>query len=338
MSNLLVFSRNILTFSGGAEQSLLRVIGQNKHKFKNIVICGLSDDNNINNIRKFPFACHIHALPDSSLYLKKLPYVEYVFRRSGIKVELDQLVKDFDIDEIWSQNLLSPIISKFEIRKKVFLRDESSIGLRPIYKKGVSLLPAIMYRIFDFPFFCIYKVDLSNLYKTAESIVSNSKWMAAVLKSRYSRDSEINYPDINVDELKASYNSGDRTLDKIVSIGSEEVKGFNTVVKLSKLFPDEQFVVYSKNAVNIPLPKNLKILPWCNDRSEPYRNAKLVLVPSLWNEAFGRVALEAKTLGIKVIVSNKGGLPEAVDYDEESIAIEFNDYVQVINKSKLCAG
>jgi len=35
-----------------------------------------------------------------------------------------------------------------------------------------------------------------------------------------------------------------------------------------------------------------------------------LLVPSKWNEAFGRVVLEAKYFGVNVITSDKGGLPE----------------------------
>jgi len=39
---------------------------------------------------------------------------------------------------------------------------------------------------------------------------------------------------------------------------------------------------------------------------------KLVLVPSLWPEPFGRVALEAISQGTPVVASNKGGLPEII--------------------------
>lgn len=37
-----------------------------------------------------------------------------------------------------------------------------------------------------------------------------------------------------------------------------------------------------------------------------------LLVPSIWEEAYGRVATEAQVSGIPVIASNRGGLPEAV--------------------------
>lgn len=43
-----------------------------------------------------------------------------------------------------------------------------------------------------------------------------------------------------------------------------------------------------------------------------YELSKLVLIPSLWNETFGRVAAEAMLNGIPVIASNRGSLPEVV--------------------------
>lgn len=42
------------------------------------------------------------------------------------------------------------------------------------------------------------------------------------------------------------------------------------------------------------------------------RLASVVIMPSRWEEPFGRVALEALSMGTPVIVSDKGGLPEIV--------------------------
>ncbi|MGH6657868.1 MAG: glycosyltransferase family 4 protein, partial [Actinocrinis sp.] len=43
------------------------------------------------------------------------------------------------------------------------------------------------------------------------------------------------------------------------------------------------------------------------------RASALVVVPSLWPEVFGRVALEALQTGRAVVASRVGGLPELVD-------------------------
>lgn len=43
-----------------------------------------------------------------------------------------------------------------------------------------------------------------------------------------------------------------------------------------------------------------------------YAEARVVLVPSQWEEAWGRVASEAQVSGIPVLASDRGGLPESV--------------------------
>ena len=46
---------------------------------------------------------------------------------------------------------------------------------------------------------------------------------------------------------------------------------------------------------------------------EIYQNIDILIVPSLWNEPFGRIVPEANSYGIPVFVTNKGGLPELVE-------------------------
>jgi glycosyltransferase involved in cell wall biosynthesis len=41
-------------------------------------------------------------------------------------------------------------------------------------------------------------------------------------------------------------------------------------------------------------------------------SSSIVVVPSIWPEPFGRVALEANCLGVPVVASRIGGLPEIV--------------------------
>ena len=43
-----------------------------------------------------------------------------------------------------------------------------------------------------------------------------------------------------------------------------------------------------------------------------YATARLLLAPSVWEEAYGRVVPEAQISGIPVLASDRGGLPQAV--------------------------
>ena len=55
--------------------------------------------------------------------------------------------------------------------------------------------------------------------------------------------------------------------------------------------------------------------------------AKTIIVPSIWNEAFGRVVVEAKQFSCNIIISDKGGLKEALGaYNNGRVAHSFDDY------------
>jgi glycosyltransferase involved in cell wall biosynthesis len=57
---------------------------------------------------------------------------------------------------------------------------------------------------------------------------------------------------------------------------------------------------------------NVSVMANTNDPREFYRLSKIVLMPSLWRESFGRVAAEAMLNGIPVLASNRGALPETL--------------------------
>jgi hypothetical protein len=46
-------------------------------------------------------------------------------------------------------------------------------------------------------------------------------------------------------------------------------------------------------------------------QEDVWKEIKVLLVPSLWYEAWGMVAVEAQFCGIPVLSSNSGGLPES---------------------------
>ena len=54
-----------------------------------------------------------------------------------------------------------------------------------------------------------------------------------------------------------------------------------------------------------------RFLGWI-EPSKAYKQADIVIVPSLWEEPFGRTAIEAMSYGIPVIASNIGGLKNIV--------------------------
>ncbi len=58
--------------------------------------------------------------------------------------------------------------------------------------------------------------------------------------------------------------------------------------------------------------RNITMMPFTPNPGDFYPITKLLLMPSLWNESFGLVAVEAMLNGIPVLASNRGALPETI--------------------------
>jgi len=100
-----------------------------------------------------------------------------------------------------------------------------------------------------------------------------------------------------------------------------EEKGCWPLLKAAKNLPHIQFKIVGSG------PEEKKMKCWAIDTPnvefvgfksgedlwQIYRGARCVVVPSLWQEVFGMVALEAMAAGKPVIASNIGGLPEVID-------------------------
>ena len=71
---------------------------------------------------------------------------------------------------------------------------------------------------------------------------------------------------------------------------------------------DQSYLDYLKNKYS-----NKAIYHGYIEQSKLFGYIDLLIVPSLWNEPFGRTIIEAMNYGIPCIGSNKGGIPELID-------------------------
>jgi glycosyltransferase involved in cell wall biosynthesis len=98
------------------------------------------------------------------------------------------------------------------------------------------------------------------------------------------------------------------------------VKGVDIAVGVAQRRPDVPFVFVESWELNPlrrarlkrRLPPNVRYRPPVADMREVYAETKIVLVPSRWAEAWGRVVSEAQLSGIPALASDRGGLPESV--------------------------
>jgi glycosyltransferase involved in cell wall biosynthesis len=95
------------------------------------------------------------------------------------------------------------------------------------------------------------------------------------------------------------------------------VKGIAVFLDLARSLPEVRFAAVptwgttpADLAALAALP-NVTLLPPADDVDSIYARTRVLLMPSLWQEAFGVTAVEAMLRGLPVLASDVGGLPEA---------------------------
>jgi len=90
------------------------------------------------------------------------------------------------------------------------------------------------------------------------------------------------------------------------------MKGEGIFLQLAKAEPNQKFIYFSRDNKRYAL-SNVEYGGWASSANELFGAMDLLIVPSVWSEPFGRIAPEAISSGLPVLVSDKGGLPETVD-------------------------
>ena len=322
------------SFSGGAEKSILQELKKYQKNGYNIsVIC--FDEYyprgkfNIDGISGINYGLKLQFPP-------VLRFYSLLFNKKYICKILNEHVNDIKGRMVLTQTLIAPIVADFCIKQNIkyiyYLRDELHLNEFHNYEVGVRKVLKTIKTVIEYPAIQYYKAKNIIALKNAYKIISNSKYMHNLLKKKYGLDSEIIYPEICFSHL-------DKTAMKkenqkyITFIGGENaMKGYDIVLKIAKKMPDEKFLIvgpYNKKFKK----RNILFMPYQKDVMEIYKVSKLILMPSRWNEAFGRVVLEANYLGIPVITSDRGGLPEA-NNNRELIISDLENIGKWVKKIK----
>jgi glycosyltransferase involved in cell wall biosynthesis len=103
----------------------------------------------------------------------------------------------------------------------------------------------------------------------------------------------------------------------VLMINPCQVKGIGIFVELARRFQDYPFAALAGWGTTtadrraLELLKNVQLMESVENIEEALAQARVLLMPSLWYEGFGLIAMEAMLRGIPVISSDSGGLLEA---------------------------
>jgi len=147
--------------------------------------------------------------------------------------------------------------------------------------------------------------------------IANSQFTADKYRKAYGVNPTVIYPFVALEKYRT-----DSSRKNITFINPHPEKGRDIAIKIAQLCPDIPFVFVEgwklSDEARDELTQKLSALPNVKfvssqtDMRRIFGTCKILLAPSMVEEAFGRVATEAHASGIPVIASNRGGLPEAV--------------------------
>ena len=160
-----------------------------------------------------------------------------------------------------------------------------------------------------------------NLLLSLDKIIFVSKWVQdrffIDLDKKLSDKTEIVYPSIY------KINKPNKKDKRITFVGKLNIsKGYDiykdAITKILDEFKDwkaysigdeerKRPIITHGNHKELGFLKHKEVLKFLN-------KSEIAVVPSRWEEPFGRTALESSSRGCATIISNRGGLPETTDY------------------------
>ena len=204
------------------------------------------------------------------------------------------------------------------------VRDEVGLGWDINYQHGLRWIAAAVLRTADAPWRQLWLTDLRACLRRSR-LLTNSRFMAAEL-SRLAggREVEIVPPAIDAERLRRDFAAARWAGPQgVVAVGDEPLKGAHLVRAAARALPEIPFYLFDRRYTAPIRQGNLTLMPWQTDPTVVYRAARLVIVPSQWHEANPRMVREALVLGIPVLGSRRGGIPESLDEHPQWIIDDY---------------
>lgn len=172
---------------------------------------------------------------------------------------------------------------------------------------------------------------------TDASFIANSQFTARKFFQSDQISANVIYPMIDDERYRTR-----SSRQNVTFINPHPHKGVDIALKVAEACPEIPFVFVKAWSLStedeervqnyVARLNNLTIRPPTRNMQSVYREAKILLAPSRWEEAFGRVAAEAHLSGIPVVGSDRGGLPEAIGPGGTILSLDasIEDWVKAV--------
>jgi glycosyltransferase involved in cell wall biosynthesis len=155
----------------------------------------------------------------------------------------------------------------------------------------------------------------ASLIREARAIVAIGNHMQAYIRQHLGREAAVIHPPIYGEPPFARFGAFGEGW--VLMINPCVVKGIRIFLALARAFPATPFAAlkgWGTTAADLEalaeLP-NVTVLDTVPNIEQALSRSLLLLMPSLWYEGFGLIAMEAMLRGLPVISSDSGGLAEA---------------------------
>ncbi|MBY6294540.1 glycosyltransferase [Nanohaloarchaea archaeon H01] len=305
-----IFVRDMVS-PGGAERSMetLKESLEEDHEVELFSVVGGEDE--ISSF-KLPLPYEMKAL---------MTYLESLWKKD---------IDDFDPDLILTQHELSYLAYRYSKKNDaemfLFLRDYSMLYNERYWGK-YSVDAAANY-LLSF----VRERFTHRIIDQSSKIIANSDYIGEKYREYYGIETETVYPFVEIEDYKV-----ENTGDKILHVNPTEGKGIRLTLEVAEKMPGEKFIV----AGNVKDPEieermakldNVEHLGYVENMKEVYRQTKIVLMPSKWEEPYGRIPVEAGASGIPTIATDRGGLSESVGVEELLVDYSVDAFMEKIRE------
>ena len=147
----------------------------------------------------------------------------------------------------------------------------------------------------------------------------------------------ITHGNIKDKRVKKSYTG---SMLKVTYLGPDEkYKGYNLLLRAMKMLKDESYNeiklnIYGNNSKDMRNIENIIVNGryTYDDLEKIFMNTDVLIVPSIWNETFGFIVLEALSYGVPIIVTNKVGSKDLLNGKNGNKGVVINASSEEIKK------